>query len=118
MHREFAMEVCRIVILVRADGAVDVAAPMKEKALCYEILKSAKSVIERSPDQVFKNPWLGNGARIVIVMNMQGVVDVSAPLPNREFCYKMLRDAKLVIERFDDAEAPPMRPFPAALLDA
>jgi hypothetical protein len=112
------MEVCRIVILVRPDGAVDVAAPMKEKPLCYEILKSAKSVIARSPGQVFKDLWLAKGARIVIVMNLQGVVDVSAPLPNREFCYQMLRDAKIVIERFDDAEAAPMRPFPASLMDA
>lgn len=112
---EMTDEACRIVILLRNPGVVDVAAPMKHKQVCYDMLYDARRVMERTPDSVFRSMPVAEGVRIVIVMSMAGVVDVSAPLPHRELCYKMLADARVVIERFNDAEAPPMRPFSGAM---
>ena len=97
-------EACQIVLLSREPGVVDVGAPMKYKQLCYDILKDAAAVIGRTPDLLFREEWTV-GARIVITMSMAGVVDVAAPLPNRELCEKMLRLGRVVIERYDEAEA-------------
>lgn len=109
------MEACKIVIFVNASNDVDVAAPMKHKELCYDILHDAKTVIEATPDNMFLPFVIGPGAKIVISMGMDGVVDVGAPLPNREFSLLLLTLARQVVERFDDAEAPPIRPFAAQL---
>lgn len=106
------MDACQIVILRRADGAVDVGAPMKHKDLCYDILADARTVIERLRDQHF-SPVV---KQLGIVMDMRGVVDVAAPLPPRELCYVMLEQGRDVIERYNDDAAPPMRAFPAALM--
>jgi hypothetical protein len=106
-------EACRIVVVLRGPGAVDVGAPMRHKDLCYDILKDARSVIERSGDEVFLSTA---ECRIIITMSMQGLVDVSAPLPNRELCYQMLKNAKDVIERYDDDSAPAMRAFDGAMV--
>lgn len=109
------VEACRIVILLKSPGVVDVAAPMKYKQLCYDILEDARFVIESTKSELFTS-MLDVNARLVIVMSMAGRVDVGAPLPTRELCYRMLKDAKLVIERFNDAEAPPMRAFSGRIL--
>lgn len=106
------MEACRVVILQRADGAVDVAAPMKHKELCYDILADARTVIERTGEECFSVL----SKRVVCVMQMSGLVDVGAPLPSRELCYHMLAQARDVIERYDDEAAPPMRPFSREIL--
>lgn len=104
-------EACRIVILLRAPGVVDVAAPMKHKDLCYNLLRDAAVVMKRTPDHLFR---VGI-ERVVIVMSMAGVVDVAAPLPSRELCAAMLKLGRDVIERYDDATAPPMKAFPDAI---
>lgn len=114
-------EACRIVLLykggVPGEMIVDVAAPLKHKALCYDILASARSVILKSRPEAFASPDGYTGTRIVIVMDMHGTVDVGAPLPNNpEFCLDMLRAAHSVIERYDDEAAPEARPFAGALL--
>lgn len=108
-------EACRIVILLKAPGVVDVAAPMKHKHLCYDILKSAKAVIESTRSELFTS-LLDKDARLVIVMDMKGTVDVAAPLPSRELCYLMLKDAKVVIEKYDDAAQIPTRAFSGRIL--
>lgn len=108
-------EACRIVILLKAPGIVDVAAPMQYKPLCYDILRDAKTVIESTRSELFTD-ILDKDARIVIVMSMSGRVDVAAPLPSRDLCYKMLKDAKAVIERYNDETAPPMRAFSDRIL--
>lgn len=84
---------------------MNVSAPMKYKALCYDILRDAKRVIELTPDVNFFNP----GRTLVITMNMTGLVDVAAPLPKREWCEMALKAARLVIEEFDSPEQK-MRP--------
>jgi hypothetical protein len=104
-------EACRIVILLRGPGVVDVAAPMKHKPLCYDLLRDARTVIERTPAHLFR---VGID-RIIVVMDMSGTVDVAAPLPNRDLCYQMLRDARNLIERYE-AEVVPDRAFSPALL--
>jgi len=109
-------EACRIVLLVNERGEVDVAAPMEHKQLCYDILKDAQVVLDQTHSRDFRSGWFGPTSRIVIVMNMAGRVDVGAPLPNRDYCEKMLERARKVIERFDDAEAPLLKPFPNAIL--
>jgi len=106
------MEACRIGIVLRAPGVVDVGAPMAHKPLCYEILADARKVIEASPDSVF-HPSV---KQVTIVMDMTGRVDVGAPLPPRQLAVRMLADAKDVIERFNDDSAPEMRPFAAAVM--
>lgn len=105
-------EACRIGILLRAPGVVDVGAPMKHKPLCYEMLADARQVLERTPDEAFK---LGV-AVVTVVMDMSGRVDVAAPLPPREMAYRMLADARDVIERYDDDKAPELRPFNRAVM--
>ena len=110
-----AAEACRIGILLRAPGVVDVGAPMKHKGLCYEILREARHVIHRTPAPVFNEQLVHPGASIIITMDMTGLVDVSAPLPQRDLCGRMLDLAKVVIERYDDAEAPALRPFASVL---
>ena len=105
-------EACRIGILLRAPGVVDVGAPMRHKALCYEILRDARTVIERTGDEAFRDDIKA----ITIVMDMTGRVDVGAPLPNRWLCYRMLADARGVIERYNDEQAPELRPFDRVLM--
>ena len=106
------MEACRIVIQLVGPRQVDVGAPMKHKPLCYEILRDAAVVIAATPDSAFDD----TRKTITIVMDMSGRVDVAAPLPNRQLCALMLADAKGVIERYDDAQAPVMRPFDRVLM--
>lgn len=106
------MEACRIGILLRAPGVVDVGAPMKYKELCYEILKDARRVMERTDESAFQ-PGVQH---ITLVMDMTGRVDVAAPLPPRLLAYRMLTDAKDVIERYNDAAAPELRPFSRVLM--
>ena len=104
-------EACRLVILHR-DGVSDVAAPMQEKELCYDILNDAALVIARTENHLFS----ATERRIIIMMNMSGRVDVGAPLPPRELCSIMLEQARDVIERYDDDAAPPMIPFSSEML--
>jgi len=106
------MEACRIGIHYKSPGVVDVGAPMKHKELCYEMLEEAAAVIERTEAQHFK-PGLNT---MTIVMNMTGRVDVAAPLPERHLAAQWLALARNVIERFDDASAPELRPFNAAVM--
>jgi hypothetical protein len=106
------MEACRIGIHYRAQGVVDVGAPMKHKELCYDILRDARTVLEALPDQHFGFAL----SSMTIVMNMSGTVDVAAPFPPRQIAYQWLNLAKSVIERYDDAVAPEMRPFDAAVM--
>ena len=101
------MEACRIGILLRAPGVVDVGAPMKHKHLCYDMLKDARSVIAATEDHFFSD----GVTKITLVMDMTGRVDVAAPLPPRQIAYRMLADARDVIERFNDEKAPEMRAF-------
>lgn len=105
-------EACRIGIHCTSPGVVDVGAPMKYKDLCYDMLKDAKAVIERTGDEHF---WPGVTS-IAIIMDMTGRVDVSAPLPERHLAYLWLQKARDVIERFNDDAAPELRPFNAAVM--
>lgn len=105
-------EVCRIGIVLRGPGVVDVGAPMKHKPLCYDILRDARKVMERTPDNAF---W-SDVKVITLVMDMSGKVDVAAPLPPREMAYRMLSDTKDVIERYNDDSAPEMRAFNRAVM--
>ena len=106
------MEACRIGIVLRAPGVVDVGAPMSQKALCYDMLVDARKVIARTSDEHFK-PGV---TVLTVVMDMTGRVDVSAPLPPRLLAYRMLSDARDVIERFNDDAAPASRPFDRAVM--
>lgn len=106
------MEACRIGIVLRAPGVVDVGAPMRHKELCYEILADARKVLEGTPDFAFQS----DVTVITIVMDMSGCVDVAAPLPPREMAYRMLSDASDVIERFNDDKAPELRSFNRAVM--
>ena len=106
------MEACRIGIVLKGHGVVDVGAPMKHKDLCYDILRDARAVMERTPDFAFR---MGIST-ITLVMDMSGTVDVAAPLPPRELAYRMLALAKDVIERFNDDSAPELRPFNRAVM--
>ena len=106
------MEACRIVIQLVGPRQVNVGAPMKHKPLCYDILRDAGAVIAATPDAAFDD----SVKVITIVMGMSGRVDVAAPLPNRELCALMLVDAIDVIERYDDAQAPVMKPFDRVLM--
>lgn len=104
-------EAARIVIL-RGAGVVDVAAPMKHKDLCYDLLRQAKAVMRHTGDEAF----ISTVTRIIIVLDMTGRVDVAAPMPSREMAEKMLDDARAVIERYNEASAPPQKAFPRAIL--
>jgi len=105
-------EACRIGIVLKGPGVVDVGAPMKHKELCYEILRDARKVIARTTDEHFRP-----GVKVLtVVMDMTGRVDVGAPLPPREMAYRMLADARDVIERFNDDSAPQLRPFDRAVM--
>lgn len=106
------MEACRIGIVLRAPGVVDVGAPMKHKPLCYEILRDARKVIERTEESAF----CLEVKIITLLMDMRGRVDVAAPLPPRQIAYRMLSDARDVIERFNDDAAPELRPFNRAVM--
>jgi hypothetical protein len=106
------MEACRISMIRRAPGIVDVGAPMQHKALCYEMLLDAEQVIGRSPDEVFR---VGCD-NLVLVMDMTGRLDVAAPMPPKGVALQMLKDGREVIERFNDASAPELRPFDRRLM--
>ncbi len=103
-------EACRIGIYYRGPGAVDVGAPMKHKDLCYDMLRDARGVVERTAPEHFKV----GVTQMAVVMDMTGRVDVSAPLPPDALGW--LGMAKNVIERYDDDSAPEMRPFNAAVM--
>lgn len=90
-------EACRIVLTQERTGLVNVSAPMQHKALCYEILRDAAFVIERTEERHFFNP----GKTLLITMGMDGRVDIAAPLPPREWCLMILKAARLVIEEYD-----------------
>lgn len=98
---------CRIGLTLTDKNTVDVGAPMKYKELCYEMLRAARAVIERSPDHVFSIKQRS----FAIVMGKSGTVDVSAPLPHREMAVLMLERARDAIERFNDEKAPEVRAF-------
>ena len=104
-------EACRIGIHWIAQGIVDVGAPMKHKQLCYDMLRDAAKVIERTPEHFFR---LGI-VKMAIVMDMTGRVDVSAPLPLRPLALAWLKEAKKVIERYNDAEDISLKPFNTAV---
>jgi hypothetical protein len=106
------MEACRISMIRRAPGIVDVGAPMQHKALCYEMLLDAEQVIGRCSDEVFK----AGCDSLVLVMDMAGRLDVAAPMPPRGVALQMLKDGKSVIEQFNDASAPELRPFDRRLM--
>ena len=93
-----AQEACRIIITQERKGLFNVSAPMKYKELCYDILKGAEFVIERTGAQHFFNP----GRTLLITMDMTGTVDVAAPLPPLEWCLFALRSARQIIEQFDE----------------
>ena len=99
------MEACRIGIHRKSDTAFDVGAPMKHKELCYEILRDAAAVAAATEPQHVK-PGL---KQWVIVMDMTGRVDVSAPVPADYPVW--IAAARDMIERFNDDSAPAMRPF-------
>lgn len=90
------MEACRIEIRADEIGGVNVAAPMRYKPLCYEMLDNARFVVNQTPPHLF-----GLERGFAIVMDMDGVVDVSAPLPERDLCLLMLDQARTVIERYE-----------------
>jgi hypothetical protein len=104
------MEVCRVGITLTDKGTVDVAAPMARKDICYEMLRAARAVIERTPAQHF----LMTQRSFTITMGHTGVVDVSAPLPHRELAELLLDRARDVVERYNDEAAPEMRGFAIA----
>lgn len=106
------MQACRIIIQVAGRGDVNVGAPMKHKPLCYDILRDAGKVIAATQEAAFEDTV----KVITIVMGVDGRVDVAAPLPNRELCALMLARAIDVIERYDDAQAPVMKPFDRVLM--
>lgn len=103
-------EACRIGIHYRGPGVVDVGAPMKHKELCYEMLRDARGVVERTAPQHFK----AGVTQMAVVMDMSGRVDVSAPLPPDAVQWLAL--ARGVIERFNDDAAPELRPFNDAVM--
>lgn len=91
-------EACRIVIVQGLDGKINAQAPMKYKDLCYDILDEAVRVIANTSELLFTSDLLLLG----IVMDMNGRVDVAAPLPPREWCAIALKAARVVIERYED----------------
>ena len=95
------MEACRIIITQDAAGRFNVSAPLKYKALCYDILNDAATVIKYTRDPAaFCYP----GKTLLITMNMAGMVDVAAPMPVREWCEMALCAARLVIDQYDGPE--------------
>lgn len=97
-------EACRIVIRRRAfDAPLEVAAPMKHKELCYDMIKDAEKVIARSGAHCFQS-IIVKEAMLVLVLRMSGRVDVAAPMPNRELSQAILQQAKIIIERYGDSE--------------
>lgn len=109
-----SQEVCRIIITREDNGLVNVSAPMQYKALCYDILNDAKSVIDYTADRFFFLPVNTKLVSLLITMNMTGLVDVQAPLPPREWCTEMLTKSRLIIEQFD---APEQKVRPAGYAD-
>lgn len=97
-------EACRIVIGTYYKNVVSCAAPMQHKDLCYDILKSAAEVIERSPPHAFGSLVMVR-MQLVIVMNMNGAVDVGAPIPPKEFALEMIRQGRIAIEKFGEEPA-------------
>lgn len=100
-------ELCRIVLNVNRRGLTDVHGPLEDKQLCREMLREAATVIERAPGYGFRPEWSGPGAYIIITYDETGRVDVGAPLPNKEFCGRMLEAGRAVVERYNDDAAPP-----------
>lgn len=91
-------EACRIVVMLTPENTVHVQAPMRHKDLCYQILADARTIVARTPINVF----FANVRHLSIVMWMDGTVDVAAPLPvSRELCYQLIRDAKIIVEKYE-----------------
>jgi len=101
------MEIARIGIHLNDQNLVDVGAPMQRKDICYEMLKAAAHVIERTPEQHFHPAQ----RTLTVTMGQSGTIDVAAPLPSRKLCDTLLTLGREVIERFNDDKAPEMRPF-------
>ena len=93
-------DACFVIITQEDTGLVNVSAPMQYKALVYEILRDARTVIERTPPV----KCFGLTRSLVIVMRMDGRVDVQAPIPEPSWCYQMLDAARLIVEEFDAPE--------------
>lgn len=106
------MEACRIGIVLKAPGVVDVGAPMKYKEICYDMLSDARVVIAATEPQHFNQLVTS----LTLTMDMTGRVDVAAPLPDRAVALKMLDWARNVIERYDDHSAPELRPFDSRVM--
>ena len=103
-------DACFVIITQEDTGLVNVSAPMQYKALVYEILRDARTVIARTPPaQCF-----GLTRSLVIVMRMDGRVDIQAPIPEPSWCYLMLDAAKTIVEQFD---APEQKMRPAGYAD-
>ncbi len=105
-----AQEACRIGIHRRSATAFDVGAPMKYKDLCYDMLRDAAIVVRGTAPQHFRHGL----TQWAIVMDMTGRVDIAAPVPVDAQLW--LDEARKVIERYDDAEAPALRPFSDAVM--
>lgn len=96
-------ELCRIILQVNRQGLTDVHGPLEDKGLCREILREAEKVIKAAPDYGFQPKVSGPGAHIIVTYDESGRVDVGAPLPNREFCARMIEAARAVIDRYGEA---------------
>lgn len=97
------MEACRIIITQEPSGLINVSAPMKHKELCYEMLEDAITVINYAPEKAFIQPD-SKYRTLIITMQMSGLVDVSAPMPNKEICLMLIDEAFPVIEEFESTE--------------
>lgn len=86
----------KIIIVEKSYKTFDIAAPMAEKDMCYEVLREAKRCIQRQGPQHF-DP---RQRRIQVTMDdATGHVTVSAPLPPIEKCELMFVAACRAIER-------------------
>lgn len=102
---------CKIIITQQMpSGLVNVSAPMRYRRLCYEILDDARYVIDHTDSRHF----FSLGRTLLITMNMDGRVDVAAPLPPRDWCEMALKAARTIIEQFD---TPEQRMRPAGFAD-
>jgi len=89
-------EACRIIITEELTGLMNVSAPMKYKELCNDILDDALFIVLREPKETFFAP----GKSMVITMNMSGMVDLQAPLPDRAWCEKAIKESKQIIKEY------------------
>lgn len=99
-------ELCRLILNVNRAGLTDVIGPLHDKGLCREMLAAAEKVIGSAPAHGFQPNKSGPGSHMIITYDQSGRVDVGAPLPNREFCGRMIKAARTVLERYNDETAP------------